>query len=258
MVSITCSICLDNIINISNQLTLDCEHSFHKNCINKYFDISCPNCKQSFISSNIYYINTIHNNDNSSFKTVILVNNSIVKKLNNLFSLDISLKLFKLLNKHVIISGQFLLSIIQNSNENINELDIYIDNYSHYKKIKKFLQYDTFYKKNNLLNCNSYTNLKYLNLSNQIINNIKTYKYNINNNCYQINLIFNTNNEYTIKCLIKLDILKNYFDGNYFNIYDISKIELKRDYISKNKLDKNIQHIILYYRNLGYKIFVTS
>lgn len=256
MTFIKCSICLENIINTSNKLTLDCEHSFHKNCINKYFDTSCPYCKQSFINSNIYYINTISNNANSSFKTIILVNNSILTKLNNFFPLDITLKFFKLLNKNVIISGQFLLSIIQNSNENIQELDIYIDKYYHYKKIKNFLQYNTYYKKNNLLNCNcnSYTNLSYLNFSDQIINNIKTYKY----KNYQINLIFNTNNDYTIKCLIKLDILKNYFNGNYFNIYDVFKIESKRDFISKNKLDNHIKNIILYYRNLNYKIFITK
>lgn len=255
MTFMQCSICLENIEKISNKLTLDCEHYFHKNCINKYFDTSCPICKQPFINSNIYYINTIVSN-NSSFKTIILVKNLILQKLNNFFSFDTTLKFFKLLNKHVIISGQLLLSIIQNSKENINELDIYIDSYSQYRKIKKFLQYNNYYKKNTLIKIdyNSYTNLSYLNLSDKIINNIKTYTY----NNYHVNLIFNNSNEYTIKCLIKLDILKNYFDGNYFNIYDIFKIEYKRDSISKDKLNNHLKNIILYYRNLGYKIFITQ
>mgnify|MGYP003337506058 CR=1 FL=1 len=138
MSNLECIICLDNIINISNKNTLKCEHSFHKTCINKYFGTSCPICKQEFITSNIYYINTI---DNTHFKNVILLKNTLVKKLNRFFILDHVLQFLNLLNSKVLLSGKLLLSIIQNSNELINELDIYIDNYYEYKIIQNFLRY---------------------------------------------------------------------------------------------------------------------
>ena len=253
-----CPICLDNILNITDKLTLDCGHYYHKDCLNKYFDTTCPICKKPFMTSNIYYINNI---SDSTFKNVILIHNPIIKKLNNFFTLEETLLFFKLLNSHLIISGKFLLSIIQNSNEDIDELDIFVDNYRQYKKIKNFLIKYNYFKVNNLFLCNcNTTKLNYLSLLDNrtvnelIINNITTYT----NNVSHINIVFNTNNEYIIKNLIKLDILKNYFDGNYFYIYDISKIELKIDYIVKDKIDNNIKNIILYYRNLGYKILITE
>jgi hypothetical protein len=254
-----CPICLEPINNISNKKTLDCEHSFHKGCFNKYFDTTCPICKRPFVTSNIYYINNI---SDSAFTNVILLHNPIIKKLKNFFSLETTLIFFKLLNSHILISGQFLLSVIQNSTENINELDIYVDNYQYYKRIKKFLKKNHYIKITNLIQCSSNNNLNYLELPNNltvnvnelIIHNIKTYKY----NNVRINIVFNTNNEYTIKNLIQLDILKNYFDGNYFYIYDISKIKLKIEYIIKQKINIKIKNLILYYRNLGYKVLITE
>jgi hypothetical protein len=255
-----CPICLDLINNISNKITLDCEHSFHKECFNKYFDTTCPICKRPFMTSNIYYINNI---SDSTFTNVILLHNPIIKKLNNFFSLETTLIFFKLLNAHILISGQFLLSVIQNSNEHINELDIYVDKYQYYKKIKRFLKKNHYIKINNSIRCNcTNNNLNYLaspnnltaNVNELIINNIKTYKF----NNATINIVFNTNNEYTIKNLIQLDILKNYFDGNYFYIYDISKIELKIEYIIKQKINIKIKNLILYYRNIGYKVLITK
>lgn len=256
-----CPICLDSIINISNKITLDCEHSFHKECFNKYFDTTCPICKRPFMTSNIYYINNI---SDSTFTNVILLHNPTIKKLNNFFSLETTLIFLKLLNSHILISGQFLLSVIQNSNENINELDIYVDNYQYYKKIKIFLKRNYYKKINNSIQCHCATNnLNYLtvpiilgtaDVNELIINNIKTYK----SNNATINIVFNTNNEYTIKNLIQLDILKNYFDGNYFYIYDISKIELKIEYILKKKINIKLKNLILYYRNIGYKVLITE
>lgn len=247
-----CPICLENIINISTKLTLDCEHYFHKECIDKYFDTTCPICKQPFMNSNIYYINNIKD---SLFKNVILLKNSIFSKLNNFFSFDNTLLFFKLLNRNAVLSGNFILSIIQNLSEDINELDIYIDNYYQYRKITYFLKKNN-YKKTNCHLMNSINYISLLNNSNQgiMINNIKKYK--LDN--LQINIIFNNNNEYTIKYLFKLDILKNYFDGHYFYIYDISKIELKTDYIIKDKIDNQLKNLILYYRNLNYKILITE
>jgi len=42
-----CAICLDNINNINNKKTLECEHSYHKECINKVKNKKCPLCQQS-------------------------------------------------------------------------------------------------------------------------------------------------------------------------------------------------------------------
>ena len=43
-----CSICQDVIINMADSTTLEhCNHSFHRLCIQKWFNISenCPNCR---------------------------------------------------------------------------------------------------------------------------------------------------------------------------------------------------------------------
>lgn len=66
-----CPIYLESIINISNKITLDCKHSFHKECFNKYFDTTCLICKRPFMTSNI---------SNSTFTNVIVLHNSIIKK----------------------------------------------------------------------------------------------------------------------------------------------------------------------------------
>lgn len=252
MSNLECIICLDNIINISNKNTLKCEHSFHKTCINKYFGTSCPICKQEFITSNIYYINTI---DNTHFKNVILLKNPLVEKLNRFFILDHVLQFLNLLNLKVLLSGKLLLSIIQNSNELINELDIYIDNYYEYKIIKNFLRCIHYTESNNNI-----LSIDYLSNNDSIeINNPSIYKIkNFTSNGLNINLIYNVNNLYVIQNNIKLDILKNYFDGNYFNVYNLSKIELQIDYIIKDKLDNQLKEVIFYYRNINYKIYITE
>lgn len=41
-----CAICLECVINISEQKTLECKHSFHKKCINLVKNHKCPLCNQ--------------------------------------------------------------------------------------------------------------------------------------------------------------------------------------------------------------------
>lgn len=41
-----CAICLEGILNISEQKTLECEHTFHKTCINLVKNHTCPLCNQ--------------------------------------------------------------------------------------------------------------------------------------------------------------------------------------------------------------------
>lgn len=41
-----CAICLEGIMNISKQKTLECEHTFHKKCIDLVHNHKCPLCNQ--------------------------------------------------------------------------------------------------------------------------------------------------------------------------------------------------------------------
>ena len=41
-----CAICLDNITNIFEKKTLECEHCYHKNCIKQVKNKKCPLCNQ--------------------------------------------------------------------------------------------------------------------------------------------------------------------------------------------------------------------
>lgn len=254
-----CSICLENNININNRITLKCEHSFHKNCINKYFGSFCPICKTEFIESNIYYINK--NLNNNKFTNVILLQNKIFRTINKFFNIENSIIFLNLLNSKMILSGQLLLSVIQKSNEHINTIDIYVENYFNYKIMTDFL------KKNQYIKQNNYNSINYLSTHRSIIEEPIIYKIkkytqlqtqeNANNEL-NINIIFNVNNQYTIENKFNLDILKNYFDGNHFYIYDITKIELKVDYILKDKLDEKLKNMIEYYRNQNYNIYITN
>jgi hypothetical protein len=66
-----CIICLENINSTTTNLTLNCQHTFHKDCIDKWFqkttNNSCPICRaknntnQSNIETNI--LNTINFNN---------------------------------------------------------------------------------------------------------------------------------------------------------------------------------------------------
>jgi hypothetical protein len=270
-----CAICLEDNLNINNKKTLRCEHTFHTICINQYFGTNCPICKTDFIQSNIYYINK---NQNTNFSNIILFKNTLFRTINRFFTLENTVIFLNLLNSKILLSGQLLLSIIQNSNEDINSLDLYIENYFNYKIICEFL------KKNEYINLNEPASVDYLsrfysfvdepiiykikkyskNLSNSNninsntgLNYIEQYKNNLINNP-TINIIFNINNLYTIENKFKLDILKNYFDGNYFYAYNTTKIELKIDNTIKDKLDDKLKNIIQYYRSNNYNIFITE
>ena len=48
-----CSICLEEIQSKQHKCNLDCNHIFHKKCLNKYLkknllNFSCPNCRKSY------------------------------------------------------------------------------------------------------------------------------------------------------------------------------------------------------------------
>lgn len=260
-----CAICLEENLNMTNKTTLQCQHEFHKTCINQYYGTSCPICKKEFITSNIYYINK---NTNNNFSNVILLKNNLFRTINRFFTLDKSIIFLNLLNSKMVLSGQILLSIIQNTEENmqLNTLDIYIDNYFHYKTMSEFLKKNNYQKQNEptLINYlsifSSYQSMLINNgISELIIDESIIYKINkYTNGDLNINIIFNVNNLYTIENRFKLDILKNYFDGNYFYVYNITKLELKIEYIYKERVDNRLKDIISYYRNNNYNIYITE
>jgi hypothetical protein len=243
-----CSICLEDIINISDKLTLSCEHFYHKDCINKYMNTFCPLCKTSLIKSNIYYVNTTND---YNFKNIVLLTNKLNEKLLSYFNLTERILFLQLLNKNVVLSGSFILSIILNEFYDSQDLDIFIDNYSDYKILKKFLK-DCKYKKNNeyYINNHKYSD----NYNGNQINKVLTF----NKNNRKIDIIFNKNNYILFKYNTDLDILKNYYDGKYFYIYDKTKLELKIDYISKSKLTQSIINRIIKYRQRGFQIYIVE
>ena len=50
--SLECSICLDDFKVDTKYCILECSHTFHHNCINKWFETNniCPNCRQAVTS----------------------------------------------------------------------------------------------------------------------------------------------------------------------------------------------------------------
>lgn len=55
----TCHICLEeiNTINCENKLTLECYHTFHKDCIKKLINYICPLCRSPINIKKTFKIN---------------------------------------------------------------------------------------------------------------------------------------------------------------------------------------------------------
>ena len=43
-----CTICLEIITNETQNITLECDHIFHKKCLDKLVNKNCPLCRESF------------------------------------------------------------------------------------------------------------------------------------------------------------------------------------------------------------------
>lgn len=48
-----CVICHKDILNYNDKKTLDCEHMFHKDCINKILNNQCPLCNNQIIDDKL-------------------------------------------------------------------------------------------------------------------------------------------------------------------------------------------------------------
>ena len=93
-----CVICIDNIdITDSDTTQIDCNHIFHKDCIDKWLNINkkCPVCIRNIVD----YKSTIVKNDN-----VIEIQNTQNNIQNNRFNKSISICLCILFIPLIIIS----------------------------------------------------------------------------------------------------------------------------------------------------------
>lgn len=90
-----CIICLENINSTTTNLTLSCQHTFHQDCIDKWFqtttDNSCPICRakintnQSNIETNI--LNNI--NFNNERETILFLSSTNIL-IDSIFLLSLS------------------------------------------------------------------------------------------------------------------------------------------------------------------------
>lgn len=244
---LTCSICLEEIINFNTKKTLLCEHMFHKKCINEFLNIyyKCPLCKNKNNTSNIL----IKNNSNSIFQKIKIKNNTIVNKLKKFFTNNQILDFLSYLNKNTIISGSFILSTILNENYLTNDIDIYIDNEFDYIRLIKFLVRSKYILKEDQID----------NYYNNEINNKKLIIYvdtffKNDNNDIKIDVIYCKNNLKVITDCFDLDIVKNYYNGYNFYVYNLTKILYKIDYIEQSKITDKVKKRIIKYRNRGFNI----
>lgn len=247
---LTCSICLEEIININTKKTLSCEHMFHKECINKYLnnDYKCPLCKNKNDNTNII----IKNKSNNIFQKIEIKNNTIVNKLKKFFTNNQILEFLQHLNTNTIISGSFILSTILNENYSNTDIDIYVDNQFDYIRLIKFLVRSKYTLKGNILDNFSYNYL----INNNLIIYVDTFIKTTNNNI-KIDVIYCKNNIKVIENF-DLDIVKNFYNGSNFYVYDLTKILYKTDHINESTITEIKQKRIIKYRNRGFNIDIIN
>lgn len=266
-----CPICFEEIVNFSDKMTLKCEHMFHKKCINniknnKYNNI-CPLCKQNNINKNIIYEDKKINE--YGFSIVSLRKTDIFFKLEKYFGDEELAEFASYLNNNVVLSGSFVLSSILNEQYENNDIDIYIDEQFQYINMLKFLYKSNFIFKNNNTTCNTNSKKykKYNILSNNpdtinntnhdIIHLVDTFIHKDDLNL-KIDIIYSENNSIVIKEYFDLDIVKNYFNGSDFYVYNPTKLLYKIDDCKLNTLNKKRQERIEKYRNRGFNITIMN
>ena len=92
-----CIICLENINSTTTNLTLNCQHTFHKDCIDKWFQIntdnSCPICR---VKPNNETIEEVHSENN-------------INILNNINFYNERLAILCLTTTNIIVDSIFIL-----------------------------------------------------------------------------------------------------------------------------------------------------
>lgn len=250
---LTCSICLNEITNFIDKKTLSCEHMFHKNCFQDYSInnlnnlniIRCPNCNNKNDSNII-----IEKDKKRKFQQIQIKNNNIIDKLRKFFNISNMLKFLSYLNENVYISGSFILSTILNENYVNTDIDIYIDNQYDYIKMLKFLIRSNY----KLINDN---NIYFKYDTKNLIILVDTFVHNQNENM-KIDIIYCKNNKEVIRDYFDLDIVKNYYDGENFYIYNLIKLVNKVDYIYSHDITEKIKNRIIKYQNRGFNISIIN
>ena len=252
---LTCSICLTEINDFKDKKTLACEHMFHKDCYKNYSinqisqlkNTKCPNCnyhKTTNIILNKNFYNIL------PFEKIEIKNNNIIDKLNKFFTISEMLKFLSYLNDNVCISGSFILSTILDEDYTNNDIDIYIDNQTEYIKMLKFLirtNYKLIDDKNFLFKYNNKNLIIFVDTF------IKK-----NNENIKIDIIYCKNNKELIKNYFDLDIVKNFYNGYDFYVYNKDKLINKFDYISYNEITEKIKNRIIKYQNRGFNITINN
>jgi hypothetical protein len=250
---LTCVICLEDIVKFNNKKTLKCEHMFHKKCLNNFYEkniyinYECPICKEIDSKCNIFLR---PDQNKSKFEKIILHNNNLITNLKKFFKIPVLLEFLSHLNDNAIISGSFILSTILNETYENNDIDIYIDNHYKYFKLFKFLV------KSDFQLTRSTDNYKYLNNNKQnLIYCVDTFIYKNNENI-KIDIIYNKLNKMVIRDCFDLDIVKNYYNGTDYYVYNLTKLVYKKDYIHESKLNPKTEKRIIKYRNRGFEISI--
>jgi hypothetical protein len=248
---LTCIICLEEIDNISNKKTLECEHMFHKECYLRYINykpnhLICPICNIPIIH-NIIKTNIIipkNTKTNYGFNLIYLKNFQLINYLNrfNIYSNDIN----KYLNQNLILSHDFLLLTILNKPLSINKLKFYTNYYSNSCEYHEFKHY--------LISRCNYDTETFL-----IEDTKKTYKtkevlYNQNNPLKKIYIYtFKQNIKKFIRDKFPLNIIKNYYDGSDIYAYDTTAIINKTDYLKRDP-NTHIFYNRMYIKYIKYSI----
>ena len=136
-----------------------------------------------------------------------------------------------------------LLSTILNENYSNTDIDIYVDNQFDYIRLIKFLVRSKYTLKGNILDNFSYNYL----INNNLIIYVDTFIKTTNNNI-KIDIIYCKNNIKVIENF-DLDIVKNFYNGSNFYVYDLTKILYKTDHINESTITEIKQKRIIKYRN---------
>lgn len=113
-----CVICLENINNYTDKKTLDCEHMYHKNCINQVQNNKCPLCNKHIVDDKLKKCEDLYKdlckhlelteNENKELKEA-LDSDTFLNDINN--SIDKSIKVNKYkkdITNHYIIKKSLI------------------------------------------------------------------------------------------------------------------------------------------------------
>jgi hypothetical protein len=81
----TCAICLEDIINYNDKKTLDCEHMYHKDCINQVQNNKCPLCNKHIIDDKLKECENLYKDVCKYLELTEIENKKLKKKIKKLY-----------------------------------------------------------------------------------------------------------------------------------------------------------------------------